>query len=1268
MKTEIAIIGMGGIFPDALDLSEYWSNILAGKDSITEIPKEYWNIEEFYDPDPKAEDKTYSHKAALIEEVPFDSLEFGIPPKVMESISIDQLFGLLVAKQALLSANLIGPEAKTFNRDKTGVILSSSVGKSSYSLSGRLEATRLEKILRNSHVPEDLAQRVVTRWKNSELEWNEESEPGFLANVAAGRIASRFDLYGTNCVVDAACASSLAALKYAVHELENNECDIVLTGGITLDCTPFTMISFSKTPAISKKNCSRPFDQEADGMMLGDGVGMVVLKRLEDAKRDGDHIFAVIESMASSSDGKGKSIFAPHKKGQMKALQRAYQNTKISPKSVTMIEAHGTGTAAGDETELSALKEFFQSYDVPNRQTMIGSVKSQIGHTRMTAGVASMIKTAIALDQQVLPPTLHVKTPNRQLFDSPFYTLNAPKPWITNRLQPIRRAGVSSFGFGGTNYHVILREHTEAQPFQRWQKNRFGLYFSAKTQAELLAQLTQAVARLAGNDVPYFQTLVKAGDQPIVQQYHRLGFLAKDCAEAAEKLQQAIAKLEAKQVDSLPLLGIFYRSKAVPKTHKVATLFAGQGTQRVDMLQDAAVSYPEIREMFSVVDNVLLAQKQQAISERVYPRTLSGESKASFEEALAQTKHTQPALAAISGGLYRLLQQRGYKEDLMIGHSFGELSALWAAGALSDQDYATLAVKRGQVMQEEGAQQTGMLAVFSDKQTVAAYVKDNPALTLANENAPEQMVVSGENEALALLEATLKKDSIRYKRLRVSAAFHSKYMAQANQQFVDTVQRVKLKRANCPIIHNGDAQFYPTKISDMRARLETHMESPVRFTASIEQAYQEGARIFVEIGAGNTLSGLTKAILADKACEIIAVAPNHLKNATEQIETLLVQLKVLGLPVCSDPYAQPLKERENQLKTPTSYLLNSLQFTLPKTKERIDQAINDVDPKPEALSIALTKQPIKEETVTMTTHSEQEQAQHLPSTHASGSSVFEYAHYLQSVNGNVFRDFMEGQNQQLEAFSQLYQQTPQEQANHLLQFMNVFQANSMDAYTMYFKQQNALFTGEAVALPELKAAPVSMPAMPTRPAPQMSSVMTEVAPQPVMTQAPTASAPQTVETPAPVEEATEVVTGEILPIESTQGEKNILFYCGKTTQAEYETFLLALVSEITGYPEEMIDKEMNIESDLGIDSIKRVEIFSRLSDAMDYGFMEDEVEVITMLYTVSDIAGYLEKRDPSTLSGRELNEATINSMAEEMDLDEVQIAEVGEQEGTADFF
>nr|MBQ4318410.1 polyketide synthase [Clostridia bacterium] len=650
MKEKVAIVGIGCVFPDAPDFTEYWKNIVEGKDSVHDISGEFWNAEAFYDPDPKAPDKTYSVMGAPVAPIEFDSMEFGLSPNVMQSTSTEQLFSLIAARQAMIDAKMYGKDAKPFNREKTGVIISSPTGKNAFELSHRSEAPKIRMILVNNGIPEDVADRVVEKYKKTLGDWTEDNNPGYIPNVVAGRIANRFDLGGTSCSVDAACASSLASIKFAVDELQNGNCDIMLAGGASLDSSVTAYISFCKTPAISKKGKITPFDAEADGMLLGDGVGIVVMKRLSDAKRDGDKIYAVIRGVGTSGDGRAKSIYAPSKDGQIRALRRAYENAEVEAESIGLIEAHGTGTTAGDACEVSAISEVFNKED-NSRDTIIGSVKSQIGHLRMSAGAAGLIKTALALHEKTLPSSINMTTPNPVLADSNLCVLSKPKAWIVNDSRPVRRAGVSSFGFGGTNYHIVMEEaDTDYDGAYRITPSPIGVMFTGKDTNELAASI-KALADGMETDARMWykdEYRYRKAEQGSV----RLAFTAKSADEVKEKCAKSIELLAKNTVDSWVQSDIAYSAKEARDSAGVTVLFSGQGTQELDMLSEMAMGYPEMRRALTDADNVMLRENGTPVSKLVYPNCLTEDEKSAARSTLMQTANTQPVLAAMEAGLY----------------------------------------------------------------------------------------------------------------------------------------------------------------------------------------------------------------------------------------------------------------------------------------------------------------------------------------------------------------------------------------------------------------------------------------------------------------------------------------------------------------------------------------------------------------------------------------------------------------------------------------
>lgn len=353
-SSPIAVVGVSSIFPGSPQVSGFWRDILQGKDQIREIPESYWLIDDYYDKNPQAQDKTYGRRGAFIESVAFDCIEHGILPSQLQDIDTVQLLALVAAQHVLRDA--AKGDYKHLDKSRMSVILGVAGGTEQLvQMGARLQKPVWLKSLREAGIAENLAQEICQRIADHYVPWSEASFPGLLGNVVAGRIANRLDLGGTNCVVDAACASSCSALAMAVNELHLGHSDFVITGGADALNDILMYMCFSKTPALSATGDCRPFSDAADGTILGEGVGMLALRRLEDAERDGDTIYAVIKGVGSSSDGAGTAVYAPVSEGQAKAINRAYTQADFSANTIELIEAHGTGTKAGDKAEFNGL-------------------------------------------------------------------------------------------------------------------------------------------------------------------------------------------------------------------------------------------------------------------------------------------------------------------------------------------------------------------------------------------------------------------------------------------------------------------------------------------------------------------------------------------------------------------------------------------------------------------------------------------------------------------------------------------------------------------------------------------------------------------------------------------------------------------------------------------------------------------------------------------------------------------------------------------------
>ncbi|MCC5597701.1 type I polyketide synthase [Nostoc favosum] len=949
----IAIVGMASLLPQARNLREYWQNIVNKIDCITDVPSTHWSVEDYYDPNPRTtEDKTYCKRGGFLPEVDFNPMEFGIPPSILEVTDVSQLLSLVVAKEAMEDAGY--GEKREFNREMVGVILGVAMAKQlGMPLSARLEYPIWEKALKSSGLSDEDTQKIVEKIKSAYVKWDENAFPGMLANVVAGRIANRLNFGGMNCVVDAACASSFGALKMAISELVEHRSDMMLTGGVDTDNTIMAYISFSKTPAVSPSENVKPFDAKSDGMMLGEGIGMIVLKRLEDAERDNDKIYAVIKGIGTSSDGRYKSIYAPRKEGQVKALERAYEDAGFSPATVGLMEAHGTGTMAGDPTEFGSLKDYFDVHDDKKQHIALGSVKSQIGHTKAAAGAASLIKTALALHHKVLPPTINITEPNPKLNikNSSFYLNTETRPWIRPEGEAPRRAGVSSFGFGGTNYHVVLEEYEADQNHAyRLHSDASEVLLFAPTVDQLLSKSEEILGKLRSPDAPthYAQLVNECKSPQIPLSAARFGFVAENLEEACKFLQTSIDWLKHKGTAASweHPQGIYYRSSGMELGGKVVSLFSGQGSQYLEMGRELVMNFPLMRRLHGYMDSLLIKDNLQPLSEIVFPHPVFGEAEKNVQiAALQRTEYAQPAIGVLSAGMYSILQQAGFKSDFVAGHSFGELTALWAAGVLSTEDYLFLVKARGQAMAapEDPDHDAGsMLAVKEDISKVEAVLRHFPQVAIANQNSPTQFVLAGPTAEIARIKEALHEKGYTAVLLPVSAAFHTPLIAFAQKSFAIATKSVKFQSPKIPVYSNVTSKQYPKEPQGIQKILETHLSNSVLFKQEIENIYAAGGTCFVEFGPRRILTNLVKDILGDRPHITVSLNPSTQKNSDRSLREAVVQLRVIGLALNNlDPYQLPQTIPPIETKKTLNVRLNGINYRSEKTKNAFALALQD---------------------------------------------------------------------------------------------------------------------------------------------------------------------------------------------------------------------------------------------------------------------------------------------------------------------------------------
>jgi acyl transferase domain-containing protein len=1227
-------VGASALFPGSPEAESFWRNIVEGADLFSDVPASHWNLDDYYDPSPGASHKVYANRGGFLPTIDFAPMDFGIPPNVLPATDTAQLLGLRVAQQVLEDA--AGGDISQIDRERVSVILGASGGTEMTTyMAGSLQQPVWERGLRAAGLSEGELKVFSENVASSYTPWQENTFPGLLGNVIAGRIANRFDLGGTNCVVDAACASSLAALEVGLHELYLGEADMVIAGGVDALNDVLMFKCFAQVTALSPSGDCRPFSDQSDGTMLGEGLAMLALKRLDDAERDGDRIYAVIRGLGTSSDGRAKSIYAPSPAGQAKALRRAYAAAGYGPETVGLVEAHGTGTKAGDAAEFAALREVFDESGRVDRQwCAVGSVKSQVGHTKGAAGACGLFKAVMALHHKALPPTIKIDQPNPSLEieKSPFYLSTQSKPWVPDKGVP-RRASVSSFGFGGTNFHVAVEEYTgtgkRAWRYRSWDSELIVL--GAESAAELCDQAARLSASLV--DSPDMLSYIARDTQTgyDAAQPHRVAMVAGSVSDLRAMLDEIAAKLQTSDLAgsfSSPR-GYFYSAQ---QAGPVALLFPGQGSQYIGMGADVPQLYePALSAWERARADLLNADRD--LHQVVWPKTAFTDDERALQAAeLTRTEWAQPGIGAHSLSLLSVIRSLGISPVAVGGHSFGEVSALCAAGVFSEEVALLIARARGVLMAQAAANSDGaMCAVTAPVEEVRKLIDQwGLPVVIANHNAPDQVVLSGDNASITDVAQRFSAAGVNARRLDVATAFHSEIVSPAAVPFAEFLASIPFGAQDVPVYANATAQPYVGDAQEMRATLANQIAQPVRFVEQIQAMWQAGARTFVEVGPGSVLTNLVGKCLVGQEHSAVSLDAKG-RNGIRSLWLGLAQLVAAGVPmnfgslwtdyrIGDDPrareqpkltmkingsnYGRPQisdkpVQRPTAIATPTDHSdrtnghRTESESKLASSKSIPAMAhVNGTAPavaQPAPVPVTRTVAPVT------------------PSVSAPVALNGNGAHAGASVTAAIPSPSAAATMAAVPPTAPS-SGAPELGADVLTEMMAAVGTLQEGVDRLQRSLQGLVSRAEVVAppaAPRAPAAPVAhngSAAMPTPPAVHNGAAAVPAPPvAPVVHNG--AAAPAVAPVPASVAVAAPVAV-------SAAG-------------AELVAQMLDVVADKTGYPVEMLDLSMALESDLGIDSIKRVEILSAVQERIP-GLPDVETATMAALVTLQEIVDYLQ--------------------------------------------
>ncbi|NCS43041.1 MAG: acyltransferase domain-containing protein [Microcystis aeruginosa BS11-05] len=809
----IAIIGMGCRFPGGANSPEaFWELLSRGKEVIVPVPSQRWDAEAYYDENPDLPNKTYARYGGFIDAVDqFDAQFFGMTPREAIALDPQQRLLLEVSWEALENAG-IAPQKLTGTQ--TGVFVGIGL--------------------------DDYAKRQIKQ----QIPIDAYTGSGNAFCFASGRLSYFLGLQGPSLAIDTACSTSLVTVHLACQSLRNRESNLALAGGVSLMLSPEVTLYLSKTRALSPDGRCKTFDKDANGYVRGEGCGMVVLKRFSDAISDGDNILGVIRGSAVNQDGPSSGLTVPNGSAQMAVIRQALENAKVKPEQISYLEAHGTGTALGDPIEVRGINNILCKDRSTDNPLMVGSVKTNIGHLEIAAGMASLLKVILSLKNQEIPPHLHFKELNPDLADAAT-SLKIPTsslPW--QRTEEPRRAGISAFGLSGTNAHIIIEEPPQLS-FNPSEVDRPAhlLTLSAKSDDALDDLAQKWVSYLEKNPQLNLADLAFSANTGRGQFNHRLAILAKSTLEAKDSLTAFTQKQ--------PCLNVFSQTVEKSRQNKIAFLFTGQGSQYADMGRQLYETQPTFRHALEECDRLLQPYLEKSLLEVLY----------SDSSLLDQTAYTQPALFAIEYALYQLWQSWGIKPDGVLGHSVGEYVSACVAGVYSLEDGIKLIAERGRLMQSL-PQKGAMAAIFAPIETVKSVISPyGDQVEIATINSSENIVISGDQEAINQIKADLESQSLEVRLLQVSHAFHSGMMQPILAEFKAIAAKISYKTPQLDWISTVTGEEISQAVTDDYWCQQ--VRQCVQFAPAIETLASQGYNLFIEIGSHPILTRLGQKTLAN---------------------------------------------------------------------------------------------------------------------------------------------------------------------------------------------------------------------------------------------------------------------------------------------------------------------------------------------------------------------------------------------------------------------